>query len=530
MDKTFIIRLIPGLFVIFAIVFCLAATPRQVQAQDIEYPADSEKFSREELAQMLGPIALYPDKLLSQVLMASTYPLELIEADRWIRMKHGLQGDNLDRALLDKDWAPSVKAICHFPAILSLMSERIVETTNLGNAFLVQEAEVMDMIQELRASAHAQGNLTTTPQQKVIVEKETVIIEPANPRVIYVPYYDPYYIYGPWWYPAYPPYYWGPSGIRLGIGISYWPGIYFGFSWGTWSYFDWPRHYIFINVHDRPRYVRHDRWMTKSGRWSHVPVHRRGVAYRDKYTARKFAQYPQRRTDFRGDIRGFPERKVLDRQRSRVGDGRTRIERNFRDNPKFERSRQEQHRVERELQKRQQLLHQRGDRDLQKRPVIDRNRQEQQRRGQERTTVDRVLRERQERTRIDRVPRERQERIRIDRVPRERQERIRIDRVPRERQERTRIDSVPRERQRADQVRKFQQTDQLRRSRDLVKGEQSQRRRETVSDRQENGRSERQSSERGQLSRQERGTDFRSKSRESRGAGNDRNDVRRNRR
>lgn len=493
MNKTFVIRLIPRLFVISAIVFCLALIPRQLQAEDIGYPSDSEKFSREELAQMLGSIALYPDKLLSQVLMASTYPIELIEADRWVKKNHGLQGDDLDQALLDKDWAPSVKAICHFPAILALMSERIVATTNLGNAFLVQEEEVMDMIQELRASAHAQGNLTTTPQQKVIVEKETVIIEPANPRVIYVPYYDPYYIYGPWWYPAYPPYYWGPSGIRLGVGISYWPGIYFGFSWGTWSYFDWPRHHIYINVHDRPRYVRHDRWMTKSGRWSHAPIHRRGVAYRDKFTARKFGQYPHHRADFRGDIRGFPERKVLDRERSRVGDRRTRIERNFRekDNPKFERNRQEQHRVERELQKRHQLLHQRGDRDLQKRPTIERNRQEQQRRGQERTT---------------------------------------FDRVPRERKERTRIDHVPRERQRVDQGRRFQQTDQLGRSRGLVKGEQPQRRRETVFDRQENGRNERQFSERGRLSRQERGLDFRSKSRESRGAGNNRNDVRRNRR
>ncbi|MCP4257009.1 MAG: DUF3300 domain-containing protein [Planctomycetes bacterium] len=195
----------------------------------------SEKYSREELSQMLAPIALYPDALLSQVLMASTYPIEVIEADRWVRKDPDLKGEALDTALLDKDWDPSVKAICHFPSILALMSERITETTNLGNAFLAQEAEVMDMVQEMRAKAYEQGNLTTTSKQKVIVEKETIIIEPADPRVIYVPYYDPFYIYGPWWYPAYPPYYWGPPGVRIGIGVSYWPGLYFGFAYGTWS-------------------------------------------------------------------------------------------------------------------------------------------------------------------------------------------------------------------------------------------------------------------------------------------------------
>jgi hypothetical protein len=481
MIKTSIIRLIPELLVICAMVFCLALIPRPAQAEDSAFPLASEKFSREELAQMLGPIALYPDKLLAQVLMASTYPIELIEADRWFKKNPRLQGDSLDRALLEMDWAPSVKAICHFPAILALMSERIAETTNLGNAFLVQEEEIMDLVQELRASAYAQGNLTTTPQQKVIVEKETIVIEPASPRVIYVPYYDPYYIFGSWWYPAYPPYYWGPPGIRLGVGISYWPGISFGFSWGSWSYFDWPRHYVHINIHDRPRYVRHDRWFTKSGRWLHAPVHRRGVAYRDKYTARKFNQYPQHRSDFRGNVRSFPERQVFDRQRIRVGDERRRIDRNHRvkDKSQYERSLQEQQRVESELQKRQRLLHQRVDRDLQKRQVIDRDRQRQERRGQERT----------------------------------------------------RIDRAPREQQHAEQERTLRQrTDQQRRGRDSVKGEPSQRRREADFDRQENRRSERQSGERTSFSRQQRNNDAHSKNRVNgrRGRGSD--DGYRNRR
>ncbi|MBN1844012.1 MAG: DUF3300 domain-containing protein, partial [Deltaproteobacteria bacterium] len=113
--------------------------PPQSLAQDSDYLEPSEKYSREELAQMFAPIALYPDALLSQVLMASTYPIEVVEADRWVKRNPERKGEALDAMLLDKDWDPSVKAMCHFPSILALMSERITGTTNLGNAFLAQE-------------------------------------------------------------------------------------------------------------------------------------------------------------------------------------------------------------------------------------------------------------------------------------------------------------------------------------------------------------------------------------------------------
>lgn len=472
MNKPTVFRLIIGLFVLPGMVLWLALTPRQVQAQAAGSPADFEKFSREELAQMLGPIALYPDKLLSQILMASTYPIEVIEADRWVKRNPDLQGDNLDRALLAKDWDPSVKAVSHFPAILALMSERITETTNLGNAFLVQEAEVMDMIQELRAKAYAQGNLITTEQQQVIVRKETIIIEPANPRVIYVPYYDPFYVYGPWWYPAYPPYYWGPAGVRVGLGfnVSFWPGIYFGFSWGNWSYFDWPRRYVYIHVHERPRYVSHHHWYTTPGRWVHTPVHRRGVAYRDKYTATKYGQYPQRPAAFRGDVRGFPERREAEPERSRsVGESR-RIDQKRRvdDNSRHERGRQEQQRVERELQRREPQLRQPVERD---RP------------------------HRQEQTGVERTPRERQ-------------------RVEPPRQERTRAERPPQERQRVEQEQQLRQSDNRERPvRDAVEGARSQQRRDNVFSQPDNGRTERQSSERGRSSRHEQSNPSRDRSR-----------------
>ncbi|MEJ2032865.1 MAG: DUF3300 domain-containing protein [Deltaproteobacteria bacterium] len=292
--------------VISLLVVLFLTIPAQGQSQE---NASAPVFSKEQLAQMLAPIALYPDPLLSQVLMASTYPIEVVEADRWIKNHPGLKGKKLDAALLDQDWDPSVKAICHFPEVLAQMSDRIGETTNIGNAFLAQEKDVTDMVQELRTRAYEQGNLKSSPEQKVVVEKKTIIIEPANPQVIYVPYYDPFYVYGPWWYPAYPPYYWGPSGVSIGVGISYWPGIFFGFSFGTWSIFDWPRHHIYINVRHRPRYVRRDRWRTRSGFWLHAPRHRRGVAYRDFYTARKYGQLPRRARKFGPGARGFPERR-----------------------------------------------------------------------------------------------------------------------------------------------------------------------------------------------------------------------------
>jgi len=411
-----------GLLLLPLFVFCLSFPPRQAQAQDSDYEEPSEEYSREELAQMLAPIALYPDALLSQVLMASTYPIEVVEADRWVAKNPGLKGDDLDEALLDKDWDPSVKGICHFPSILELMSERITETTHLGNAFLDQEAEVMDMVQELRAKAYAQNNLTTDARQKVIVKNETIIIEPADPNAIYVSYYDPSYIYGPWWYPAYPPYYWGPPGISAGVGISYWPGFYFGFAFGTWSYFDWHSHYIHINVDRRPRYVRHDRWMSNPGRWHHAPGHRRGVAYRNKSTAIKYGAPPQRPRDFERDPRGIPEHRDPDRDRRM--DDRNPVDQNQHrgwDPKEADRDRQKREGVEREKKTRERVSS-----DRQKQERIDRDK-----RGKDRSGIDpgkpvkdakKIERDRQQRARV------KQEKIDRERVAGDKQKQERIDR------------------------------------------------------------------------------------------------------
>jgi len=204
---------------------------------------------QEELVQMLAPIALYPDSLIAQILMASTYPLEVVEAERWRRSNKGLQGDALYDALREKSWDPSVKALCLFPDVLFAMSDKLDQTRKLGDAFLAQEQEVMETIQDLRRRAHEQGYLKNSAEQKVIVEPEVIRIEPASPQVVYVPVYDPYYVYGPWWYPAYPPYYWYyPRPFVSGIYFYFGPRIFIGFDLFYWVWFDWYVYRIHIDV------------------------------------------------------------------------------------------------------------------------------------------------------------------------------------------------------------------------------------------------------------------------------------------
>jgi len=263
-------------------------------------------FTGEELAQMLAPVALYPDGLLSQVLMAATYPLEVVAAERWVKNNPLLKGDNLDEALHEQDWDASVKALCHVPAVLVVMSERLEDTTRLGDAFLNQEDGVMNTIQDLRARAWREGNLKSDERQRVAVGDDGAItIEPADSRTVYVPYYNTRYVYGPWWYPAWPPWYWGPDELILGPDVYFWPEIYFSF--GYWSRFDWPGRSIIIDGTRRPHFFRPDyKWDDRQGQWHHEPSHRRGVEYRDRATAEHFGQPPTRVE--RAERRGGPGR------------------------------------------------------------------------------------------------------------------------------------------------------------------------------------------------------------------------------
>src|SRR5713101_7584232 len=185
-------------------------------------------FMQQELDQMLAPIALYPDALLSQSLMAATYPLEVVEAARWSRANPNLKGDRAVNAVAQTHWDPSVKSLVAFPQIIQMMDEKLDWTERLGDAFLSQQPQLMDTVQNLRQRAYAAGNLRSTDQIYVEPQGQTIVVAPANPEVIYVPYYDPMVVYGPWWWPAYPPVYWRPWPgyyVRPGITVGFFFGV-----------------------------------------------------------------------------------------------------------------------------------------------------------------------------------------------------------------------------------------------------------------------------------------------------------------
>ncbi len=315
--------LAPALFRVICIIILLVM-PAGTMAQDEGDSNQAYKFSKEELTQMLAPIALYPDSLTAQILIASTYPLEVVEADRWRSKNLQLKGDELDTALQSKDWDPGIKSLCHFPDILKSMSDKLDQTRKLGDAFLAQEEEVMATIQELRNKARDQGNLNTTNEQKVVVEKEIIRIEPANPQVVYVPVYDPAYVYGPWWYPAYPPYYWYyPSGYYSGAYIGFGPSIFIGLNVFPWVWFDWSYHRVHIDINRTRSFHRYPvRRVDRGNVWRHNPQHRRGVAYRDQRTGERFGSRAPRvvTSPISPERRGYPAGRV-DQQNVRPSQG-----------------------------------------------------------------------------------------------------------------------------------------------------------------------------------------------------------------
>jgi len=201
----------------------LVAVPLFAQSQP------QRTYSQPELDQMLAPVALYPDSLLSQLLMAATRPLEVVQAARWSRANPGLQGDDAVRAVQHEDWDPSVKSLVAFPQLLERMDEQLDWTRNLGEAFAAQEPQVMDAVQQLRRRAQAAGNLQSSAQMAVQQQGPSIVIQPAAPQVVYVPYYDPTVVYGSWWWPAYRPVVWAPW---PGYARPYHPGVSAGFWWG----------------------------------------------------------------------------------------------------------------------------------------------------------------------------------------------------------------------------------------------------------------------------------------------------------
>ncbi len=251
-------------------------------------------FTQQELDQMLAPIALYPDPLLSQILMAATYPLEVVEAARWSNANPNLTGDAALQAVNSQNWDPSIKSLVAFPQVLQTMDQNIEWTERLGDAFLAQQSQVMDTVQTLRQKAQQAGNLSSNPQIQVTQSDGDIDVTDANPDVAYVPYYDPNAVYGTWWWPDYPPVYWAPwddygwvGGFAWGIGIDIGANFFFG-SW------DWHNHGV---------YVRNPRYPGNGHPWKHDPGHRRGVPYREASLNRQFgrtATPPSTPAEFRG--------------------------------------------------------------------------------------------------------------------------------------------------------------------------------------------------------------------------------------
>lgn len=266
-------------------------------------------LSPDQLDNLVAPIALYPDPLLGQVLAASTYPLEIIEAQQWFQGNGNLQGAQLMDAARQQNWDPSVQALVAFPDVLRLLGNDIRWTSSLGNAFLAQQADVMDAVQRMRARARANGKLASSPQQVVTTDiqngQSAIEIQPADPQVIYVPVYQPEYVWGPPVWGVYPDL-WYPPGFGFGFGFGFGPGISIGGffpGWGGWGGLGgwgwgcgWFGNGLFVNAGFFNRYGFRGgfgggfggRDFGGRGAWAHDPGHRMGVPYPNQTVASRF--------------------------------------------------------------------------------------------------------------------------------------------------------------------------------------------------------------------------------------------------
>jgi hypothetical protein len=329
----------------------MLAVPAPLAAQS-DQPAP---FNAEQLDQLAAPIALYPDPLVAQILMASTYPLEVVQAARFVKQNPGLSSAQLDEELKYQTWDDSVKSLVTFPQVLDMMDSKLDWTQKLGDAFLGQQKELMDAVQRLRARAQAAGNLKSTPEQTVTVEPAaaapsppsqtvvvqqappTIIIQPTNPQVVYVPTYNPTVVYGAWPYPAYPPYAYYPPGYVAGAAMfSFAAGVAVGAA--LWGNCNWRGGNVNVNVNRYNNYTRNVNQTNVAARrteyqgnrqnWQHNPEHRQGAQYRDTRTQQRYnqggnPQATQARENFRG--RAEQGRQELNRggaEQVRQGGGR----------------------------------------------------------------------------------------------------------------------------------------------------------------------------------------------------------------
>ena len=260
--------------------------------------SSASPLSKPQLEQLVAPIALHPDPLLSQMLMASTYPTEVVQAARWAKEHPGVSGTALEDAMQKQPWDPSVKALAAVPQALQMMSDKLEWTQQLGDAFLGQQEELLAAVQRLRQRAEAAGHLKSSEQQTVkTVQAPTgpgtptgpatpmIAIEPANPEYLSVPVYDPRVVYGDWPYPEYEPYYWYPAGFTGGGVLAFATAAAIGSA--IWGNLDWWRNRVDINVN---RFNQFNRTKIADNTWRHNPGHRGNVPYRDAKVGQRFGQ------------------------------------------------------------------------------------------------------------------------------------------------------------------------------------------------------------------------------------------------
>ena len=310
----------------------LIGLPQGAAAQSQPAPAPGsaqQTLKPEELEQLVAPIALYPDTLLAEILMASTYPLEVVEASRWADENKSLKGAELKAAADRQSWDDSVKSLIATPSALSMMSIKLSWMQKLGDAVLAQQADVMDAVQRLRVKAQAQNKLQNTKEQKVSVKvdqsKQVIVIEPTEPNTIYVPYYDPAVVYGAWPYAAYPPYYFPPPGYIAGAAIARGLAFGAGFAVGAWAannnYWgggvNWGGNNININRNVNINNI------NANNNWRHNADHRHGVRYNNSEVANRFGKGANTRDNAqnRMDFRGRDGQQVLRPGNDRPGAG-----------------------------------------------------------------------------------------------------------------------------------------------------------------------------------------------------------------
>jgi len=294
------------------------STPRTASGGGpvVATPAADGTFSQAQIDQLMAPIALYPDSLLSQVLMASTYPADVADAAKWSKANPQQSGDAAVRWVEDKPWDPSVKSLVAFPQVIQAMGDKPDWVQNLGDAFLASSKDVLDSAQRLRSKAQQAGSLKTSEQQTVTVEQEpqtqqsVIKIEPTNPQTVYVPTYNPAVVYGTWPYPAYPPYYWYPPSMYYpGYYPGYWAGSALAFGIGVaavgalWGNANWGGGDININTNRYNSINTNRKIAANQNRFQHNPQNRRGVPYRDSRSQQQFGKNlpgAENRGDFRG--------------------------------------------------------------------------------------------------------------------------------------------------------------------------------------------------------------------------------------